>query len=131
LEDLLAESDVVSMHAPVTPDTTGMIGAAQFAMMREGAVYLNTARAQLHDHGALIDALKTGHLSGAGLDHFVGEMLATDDPLVSMRNVVLTPHIGGATWDTEVRQSTMIAEDLERILAGQRPVHAVNPEVFA
>jgi D-3-phosphoglycerate dehydrogenase len=129
LPDLLAEADVVSMHAPVTPDTTGMIGAAQFALMREGSVYLNTARAQLHDHQALIGALESGRLSGAGLDHFVGENLALDDPLVSMANVVLAPHIGGATYDTEVRQSTMIADDLERILNGQRPVHAVNPEV--
>jgi D-3-phosphoglycerate dehydrogenase len=131
LADVLARSDVVSMHAPVTPETTGMIGPDQFASMKEGAVYINTARAQLHDHDALIGALRSGHLSGAGLDHFVGEMLATDDPLCAMPNVVLTPHIGGATWDTEARQSTMIADDLARILAGEPPIHAVNPEVFS
>ena len=131
LPDLLAEADVVSIHAPVLPETTGMIGAAEFAAMRDGAVYINTARAQLHDHHALVDALQSGHLSGAGLDHFVGENLATDDPLIAMPNVVLTPHIGGATWDTEARQSTMIADDVARILAGDAPVHAVNPEVLS
>jgi D-3-phosphoglycerate dehydrogenase len=131
LKDLLAESDVVSMHAPVTPETTGMIGAEEFAAMKPGAVYLNTARAQLHDHASLIAALQSGHLSGAGLDHFVGEFLATDDPLVSMENVVLTPHIGGATYNTEARQAAMIADDVARILAGERPLYTVNPEVLS
>ena len=131
LDDLLAEADVISMHAPVTPGTTAMIGPAQFAAMKDGAVYINTARAQLHDHQALIAALQSGRLAGAALDHFEGENLAIDDPLVGMDNVVLAPHIGGATWDTEARQSTMIADDVERILAGDRPVHAVNPEVLS
>jgi D-3-phosphoglycerate dehydrogenase len=129
LDDLLAEADVVSMHAPVTPDTTGMIGEAQFAAMREGAVFINTARAQLHDTDALVAALQSGRLSGAGLDHFVGEFLPTDHPLTTMTNVVLTPHIGGATYDTEARQAGMIADDLERLLAGEQPRFLINPEV--
>ena len=130
LDELLERSDVVSMHAPVTPETTGMIGARQFGLMRPGAVFINTARAQLHDTDALVEALRSGHLGGAGLDHFVGENLPVDHPLVSMANVVLTPHIGGATWDTEARQASMVADDLERILAGQPPVRIVNPEVL-
>jgi D-3-phosphoglycerate dehydrogenase / 2-oxoglutarate reductase len=131
LEDLLAESDIVSMHAPVTPGTTGMIGAAQFAAMKDGAVFINTARAQLHDTDALVAALQSGKLAGAGLDHFVGESLATDHPLATMTNVVLTPHIGGATYDTEARQAGMIADDLERLLAGEKPRFLINPEVAA
>ncbi len=107
-----------------------MIGAEEFAAMRDGAVYINTARAQLHDDAALVEALRSGRLSGAGLDHFVGEVLPPDHPLVSMPNVVLTPHIGGATWDTEARQAAMIADDLERLLAGEKPVHLINPEVL-
>ena len=95
-------SDVVSMHAAVTPETTGMIGAEQFAAMREGVVFLNTARAQLHDTDALVDALTSGKVFAAGLDHFVGESLPTDHPLTQMSNVVLTPHIGGATYNAEV-----------------------------
>lgn len=131
LPELLEQSDVVSVHAPVTPETTGMIAAAQFAAMRPGAVFLNTARAQLHDTDALVEALRSGHLAGAGLDHFVGENLPADHPLASMANVVLTPHIGGATYDTEARQASMVADDVERILAGQRPERIVNPEVLA
>jgi D-3-phosphoglycerate dehydrogenase len=130
LEHLLEKSDVVSMHAPVTPETTGMIGAGQFAAMKEGSIFLNTARAKLHDTDALVAALQSGHLGGAGLDHFEGENLATDHPLVGMRNVVLTPHIGGATYDTEARQATMVADDFERLLAGEPLTFIVNPEVL-
>lgn len=130
LDELLAEADVVSLHAPVTDDTAGMIGAAQFAAMRDGVVFLNTARAQLHDTDALVDALRAGKVAAAGLDHFVGEWLPTDHPLVGMPNVVLTPHIGGATWNTEARQAQMVADDLEALLAGGSPAHIVNPEVL-
>lgn len=130
LDELLAQSDIVSMHAPVTPETIGMIGAPQFARMRPGALYLNTARARLHDTDALVAALASGHLSAAGLDHFEGEHLPTDHPLTAMGNVVLTPHIGGATWDTEARQTEMVVDDLERILNGQRPERIANPEVY-
>lgn len=131
LDELLAESDVVSLHAPVTDETTGMIGAEQFAAMRDGVVFLNTARAQLHDTDALVEALRAGKVAAAGLDHFVGEWLPTDHPLVGMPNVVLTPHIGGATWNTEARQAQLVADDLEALLAGATPAHIVNPEVLA
>jgi D-3-phosphoglycerate dehydrogenase / 2-oxoglutarate reductase len=130
LDDLLAEADVVSMHAAVTPDSEGMIGAEQFARMREGAIYLNTARAMLHDTDALTASLADGHLGGAGLDHFVGEHPATDHPLVSMANVVLTPHIGGATYDTEANHTTLIVDGLVSLLAGGTPSNLVNPEVL-
>jgi D-3-phosphoglycerate dehydrogenase len=130
LDQLLAESDIVSVHVPVTPATTGMIGTREFGLMKDGAVFLNTARAQLHDTDALVDALAAGHLGGAGLDHFVGESIAVDHPLCAMDNVVLTPHIGGATYDVEANQAQMIADDLERILNGERPQHLVNPEVM-
>jgi len=130
LGELLAEADVISMHAPVTAGTTGMIGAEQFAAMRDGVVYLNTARAQLHDTDALVDALRAGKVAAAGLDHFAGEWLATDHPLTGMPNVVLTPHIGGATWNTEARQAQMVADDLEALLSGNTPAHIVNPEVL-
>ena len=130
LEGLLAVSDVVSMHAPVTEETTAMIGAAQFAAMRDGVVFLNTARAQLHDTDALVDALASGKVGAAGLDHFVGENLPTDHPLTTFANVVLTPHIGGATYDTEANHTQAIADDLCRLLAGAVPRNIVNPEVL-
>jgi D-3-phosphoglycerate dehydrogenase / 2-oxoglutarate reductase len=130
LEKLLEISDVISLHAPVTPETTGMIGADQFAAMRDGVIFLNTARAQLHDGDALVAALGSGKVGGAGLDHFVGENLAVDDPLTTFANVVLAPHIGGATYDTESNHTLTIAEDLLRLRAGVTPRHIVNPEVL-
>jgi D-3-phosphoglycerate dehydrogenase / 2-oxoglutarate reductase len=131
LDELLGEADIVSLHAPVTDDTVGMIGAEQFAAMRDGVVFLNTARAQLHDTDALVGALRAGKVAAAGLDHFAGEWLPTEHPLVGMSNVVLTPHIGGATWNTEARQAQMVADDLEALLSGKTPAHIVNPEVLA
>src|ERR1700691_3191602 len=89
LDELLGEADVVSLHAPVTDDTVGMIGVEQFAAMRDGVVFLNTARAQLHDTDALVDGLRAGKVAGAGLDHFAGEWLPTEHPLTGMPNVVL------------------------------------------
>ncbi len=130
LDDLLAEADLVSLHAPVTDDTVGMIGAEEFAKMRDGAVFVNTARAQLHDTDALVDSLRSGKIGAAGLDHFAGEWLPTDHPLASMPNVVLTPHIGGATWNTEARQAQIVADGLEALLSGRVPAHIVNPEVL-
>jgi D-3-phosphoglycerate dehydrogenase len=131
LEDLLAESDVVSMHAAVTPDSHHLIGAEQFALMKDGAIYVNSARAGLHDTDALTAALQSGKLAGAGLDHFDGEHLPTDHPLCAMGNVVLTPHIGGATYDTEANHSKLIADGLKVLLAGGKPDNLVNPEVLA
>ena len=130
LDELLAEADIVSLHAPVTNDTAEMIGTDQFAKMRDGAVFLNTARAQLHNTDALVDALRSGKVGAAGLDHFVGEWLPVDHPLAGMSNVVLTPHIGGATWNTEARQAQIVADGIEALLSGRAPAHIVNPEVL-
>ncbi len=130
LDDLLAEADVVTMHAVVVPETEGLIGAEQFDHMRDGAIFVNSARAKLHDTDALVAALESGKLAAAALDHFPNEYLAPDHPLCAMDNVVLTPHIGGATYDTEANHSQMIASDLQRLLAGQKPLHCANPEVL-
>jgi D-3-phosphoglycerate dehydrogenase len=108
-----------------------MIGSEQFARMKDDAIYLNSARAALHDTDALVDALRSGTLGGAGLDHFEGEHLPTDHPLASMPNVVLTPHIGGATYDTEANHSKLIADGLEQLLGGGKPDNLVNPEVLS
>jgi D-3-phosphoglycerate dehydrogenase len=131
LDRLLASADVVSMHAPVTPETLRMMGAAQFAAMRPGAVYVNTARAQLHDTNALVDALRSGHLGACALDHLEGEQLPVDHPLLSEPAVVLTPHIGGATYDTETRHTSLVAQALCQLVAGVIPSCCVNPEVLA
>jgi D-3-phosphoglycerate dehydrogenase len=130
LDDLLATADVVSMHAKVTPETVGLIDRKAVERMRPGTVYLNTARAALHDLDALTEALVEGHLAGAGLDHFEGELLDPGHPLAQLPNVVLTPHIGGATYDTEANHTALIADGLAALAAGERPAHIVNPEVL-
>lgn len=131
LGDLLAQADVVSMHANVTADTQQMMNEARFAQMRPEALYINTARAGLHDVDALIAALRSGDLGGAALDHVDGESLPVEHPLLQMDNVVITPHIGGATYDVEIRQTEMIVADVKAILAGERPLNCVNPEVLS
>jgi D-3-phosphoglycerate dehydrogenase / 2-oxoglutarate reductase len=130
LDEMLPECDVVSMHAVVNPETENLMGEAQFARMKPGSIYVNSARAHLHDLDALTAVLQSGHLAGAGLDHFRGENLPVDHPLCSMQNVVLTPHIGGATYDTEVNHSKLVADDVTRLLRGEKPLHCVNPEVL-
>ena len=130
LHDLLAEADVVSMHAAVTPETVGLIGADAVDRMKDGAVFLNTARAALHDLDAITAGLESGKLSGAGLDHFEGEVLDPSHPIVAMPNVVLAPHIGGATYHTETNHTTLLSDDLVRLLGGEHPHHIVNPEVL-
>jgi len=130
LEGLLGRSDVISVHAPATAETVGMLDAAAFGRMRPGVIYLNTARANLHDTDALVDALTSGQVGGAGLDHFEGEWLDPSHPLAALDSVVLTPHVGGATFDTEANHTQTIAEDLCRLMAGARPRHIVNPEVL-
>ena len=130
LDELLATADIVSMHAPPRPETAHMMSTPQFAAMRGGSIYLNTARAALHDLDALVAALESGHLDGCGLDHFDGEQLPEGHPLCGRDDVVLTPHIGGASYHTEQVQASMVAADLQRLLAGERPDHIVNPEVL-
>jgi D-3-phosphoglycerate dehydrogenase / 2-oxoglutarate reductase len=130
LEAALRHADVVSVHAALTAETIGLFGEQQFSWMRPGAIFLNTARAQLHDMTALVAALESGHLGGAGLDHFDGEMLPAGHPFLSMDNVVLTPHIGGATTETEARGAQIVADDLELLLAGKAPLNVVNPEIL-
>lgn len=131
LDDLLAEADVVSMHAAVTPDTLGLISAEKIKRMKEGAVYVNSARAGLHDTDALVAALQSGHLAAVALDHFEGENLPVDHPLQAMPNVLLTPHIGGATYDTETNHTTLMADGLAALLRGETPSNLVNPEVLS
>jgi D-3-phosphoglycerate dehydrogenase len=131
LDDLIAESDVVSMHAAVTPDTLGLMDATRISRMREGAIFVNTARAALHDVDALTDALVSGHLGAAALDHFDGEVLPEGHSLTRLDNVVLTPHIGGATYDVESNHTTLIVDGLVSLQRGEQPTNLANPESLA
>ncbi len=123
LDALLARSDVVSMHPRVTAETTGMIGAAEFARMRRGAVFVNTARGPLVDYDALYEALESGHLGGAMLETFAVEPAPPDWKLLRLPNVTLTPHIAGASVRTVTVAAAAAAEEVRRYIDGEPPLN--------
>jgi D-3-phosphoglycerate dehydrogenase / 2-oxoglutarate reductase len=125
-EDLLARSDFISLHAPLTPATRGLINAAAFAQMKQGAVIVNTARGPLIDEPALIAALERGHLGGAGLDVVASEPLAKDSPLIGRDNVILTPHTAFYSVEALDELQTKCAADVARVLSGEPPVYPVK-----
>ena len=121
LDALMAQSDVVSLHAPSLPATRGMIGAQQFALMRDGATFINTARGALVDEAALIAELQTGRIS-AVIDVTDPEIPPADSPLFELSNVLLTPHMAGAVGAERVRLGRLVADEIERVIAGD-PLH--------
>lgn len=118
LETLYRESDVVSVHLRLSPATEKMIGRAQFALMKPGAIFLNTARGPIVDEEALVEALTSGRLAGAGLDVFEVEPLPAGHPLTRLDNVVLTPHSAGVTPETLEAGLKMALDNVENFLAG-------------
>jgi D-3-phosphoglycerate dehydrogenase / 2-oxoglutarate reductase len=123
LDHLLAESDVVSLHARVTEETKGFLAAPQFAAMKRGAYFINTARGPMVNYDDLYDALKSGHLRGATLETFWLEPPPPDAPLLQLDNVTLTPHIAGASTTTVKIAARMAAEEVRRYLAGEPPLN--------
>ncbi|MEC5290409.1 2-hydroxyacid dehydrogenase [Aurantimonas sp. C2-6-R+9] len=123
LERLLDESDVVTLHARVTEETTGFIDAAALARMKKDATFVNTARGPLVDYDALAQALGRGHLRGAMLETFAVEPVPEDWPLLKLPNVTLTPHIAGASLKTVKFAADQAAEEVRRYLAGEPPVN--------
>ncbi|TDD25386.1 hydroxyacid dehydrogenase [Kribbella turkmenica] len=126
LDDLLRRSDVVSLHARLTDQTRGMIGADQIALMRRGAVLVNTARGGLLDYDATVDALESGQLGAAAFDVFPSEPVPAGARLLTAPNVVMTPHLAGATRQTALRAGSIAAEAVAAYLAGKDPVGLVS-----
>jgi glyoxylate reductase len=129
LPRLLAESDYVSIHVPLTAKTRHMIGAREFALMKPGAILINTARGAVVDQAAMLAALKSGRLGGAGLDVTDPEPIARHDPLLRLDNVVITPHIGSASIATRARMAAIAVENILEVFAGRVPRLCANPQV--
>jgi phosphoglycerate dehydrogenase-like enzyme len=130
LETLLRQSDFVSLHAPVTSETQGLLDATRLGLMKPTAYLVNTARAALTDENALYETLRAGRLAGAALDVLSDEPLQPGNRFLALPNVVCTPHIGGATVDVTRHQSDIIVDAVEHHLRGERPRWVANPAVY-
>lgn len=131
LDELLRRSDVVTLHCALTDETRGLIGAGELRAMKPTAVLVNTARGPIVDQGALVRALQTGEILAAGLDVVVPEPLPPGDPLLSLPNCLVLPHVGSATVATRSRMAGMAVDNVLAVLAGDPPPNCVNPEVLA
>ncbi len=130
LEELLAEADIVTLHANLTEASRGMIGEAQLRAMKPSAVLVNAGRGGLVDQAALARALREGWIAGAALDTLEAEPPDADDPILTAPNVVLTPHMASATAETAARVNAKVCDNILAALAGRRPQFVVNPQVY-
>ena len=131
LPELLAESDFVSLHLPHIPETVDLIGARELGQMRQGSYLINISRAPMLNRRALLEALSSGHLGGAGLDVWWEEPADPADPLLALRNVLLTPHIAADTTQTEQRLADLTADNIRRLQRGEPPRYVVGVDVDA
>ena len=127
LDELLRTSDVVSVHTPLSDATRGFMNAEAFAGMKQSAIFINTSRGPVVDEAALIAAIDSGQIAGAGLDVFEHEPIAADHPLLGRDNVVVTPHTAGTTIDTWTRRLDFAFENIARVARGEPPLSVVNP----
>ncbi|NPV54947.1 MAG: hydroxyacid dehydrogenase [Firmicutes bacterium] len=130
LDELLRESDFVSLHLPLTDETRNLIGGRELALMKPTAFLINAARGGAVEEAALIDALTNRRIAGAALDVFEKEPPDPDNPLLKLDNVILTPHSGALTQEAVIRMATGAAEGVRDVLLGKRPQFVVNPQVF-
>jgi glyoxylate reductase len=129
MDELLANSDYVSLHTDYNPGSHHLIGAPELARMKPTAYLINTARGAIVDEAALVEALKSGAIAGAALDVFEGEP-AIHPGLVEMENVAITPHIASASLETRTFMAQMAADNVVAALKGERAPNVVNPEVY-
>lgn len=130
LETAFQDGDFVSNHLPVTPETKGMIDEKLIGLMKPTAYFINTARAETVSDEAILTALKEHRIAGGAFDVFSTEPLPTDSPYLALDNVVLTPHLCGASLQVVDNHSQMIYEDVSSFCSGKRPLRLINPEVF-
>lgn len=130
LDELLQQSDFVCAIVPLTPETRQLIGAREFELMKEGAIFINISRGQVVDEQAMIQALESGQIRGAGLDVFEQEPLQADSPLPRMPNVVALPHIGSATHETRTAMAQRAVDNIMLALDGKRPISPFNEEAW-
>ncbi|MEM2341241.1 MAG: glyoxylate reductase [Candidatus Bathyarchaeia archaeon] len=130
LDTLLRESDFISIHVPLTKETYHLIDAEKLKLIKKTAYLINTARGAIIDEKALYEALKEGRLAGAALDVFDKEPISVDNPLLTLDNVILTPHIASASYETRSKMAEVVAENLIAFFEGKIPPNLVNPEVM-
>jgi D-3-phosphoglycerate dehydrogenase len=130
LSDLLREADYLTIHAPLTPETRFMLDEEALGLMKDRAVIVNTARGHIIDEGALYRALRDGKIAGAGLDVLQQEPPTQDNPLLSLDNTIVTPHIAWYSEESFLRDMEQGMDELVRVLNGKRPRYIVNPEIF-
>jgi D-3-phosphoglycerate dehydrogenase len=130
LPDLLAASDYISLHVPATPHTTGLVNGTFLAAMKPSAYLINCARGAVVDHDALVGALRDGTIAGAGLDVFLPEPLPQGHPLLSLENVIVTPHTAFYSEQSLAQLAHSAAANVAAVLSGGRPLSVVNPTVF-
>ena len=129
IEELAAISDFVSMHVPLNAETRGLAGESLFAAMKPSAYFINTCRGPTHDEAALIKALRENRIAGAALDVFETEPTGADNPLVSMENVIVTPHSAGTSDHSSEAGRIRLGQEAARMLSGVYPMSLVNPDV--
>jgi len=129
LEDVLSNSDFISIHAMLTDETRGMIAREQFEMMKDTAYIVNCARGPIIDETALVEVLEQGKIRGAALDVFENEP-PEGSPLLSTPNVVFTPHLGASTVEGQIKAGTTTAEQVDKVLAGEKPDFVVNRQIY-
>ena len=130
LDELMRGADFVSIHVPLTPETEGLIDGDSLSLMRESAYLVNCSDSAVVEQAPLVEALTSRRIAGAALDVFETNPVKPDSPFLTLDNVVLSPHLGGATQETVERHSQMMADDILRFLNGQRPVNLVNPDAW-
>jgi phosphoglycerate dehydrogenase-like enzyme len=130
LDDLLREADLVSLHVPLTPETRHLIDVARLSLMKPSAAIVNTSRGPVVDEAALIEALHGRRIAGAMLDVYENYRIEPGHPLFALENVILTPHLAAVTQESRARASIAAADEMLRMLRGERPRNLVNPEVL-